>query len=79
MDTFKIREEIQQYLQTADDRVLLLIHGLIKADQTAIGFKPDGSLISKEELIQRAERSEMDIREGRVKSSIKLREEMKNW
>tara|TARA_R110000744_G_C19246749_1_gene549811 strand:+ start:517 stop:801 length:285 start_codon:yes stop_codon:yes gene_type:complete len=81
MDTVKIREEISQYLQHADDRVLKLIHGLIKADQIAspVGYKPDGTAITKEELISRAERSEKDIREGRVKTSKQVREELKNW
>ncbi|AKP53765.1 hypothetical protein CA2015_4423 [Cyclobacterium amurskyense] len=81
MDTVKIREEISQYLQHADDRVLKLIHGLIKADQIAspVGYKPDGTAITKEELISRAERSEKDIREGRVKTSKQVREEIKHW
>lgn len=81
MDTVKIREEISQYLQHADDRVLKLIHGLIKADQLSspVGYKPDGTTISKEALISRAERSERDIREGHVKTSKQVREEMKNW
>ncbi len=81
MDTIKIREEINQYLQHADERMLKLIHGLIKADQTSlpVGYKPDDTAITKEELIARAERSERDIREGRVKTSEKIREEMKNW
>jgi len=81
MDTVKIREEINQYLQHADDRVLKLIHGLIMADQTSspVGYKPDGASITKEELITRAEKSERDIREGRVKTSRQVREEMKNW
>lgn len=81
MDTVKIREEISQYLQHADDRVLKLIHGLIKADRLSspVGYKPDGTAITKEALISRAERSERDIREGRVKTSKQVREEMKNW
>ena len=81
MDTVKIREEISQYLQHADDRVLKLIHGLIKADQISspVGYRSDGTAITKEELISRAERSESDIREGRVKTSKQVREEMKNW
>lgn len=81
MDTVKIREEISNYLQHANDRVLKLIHGLIKADQRAspVGYMPDGTPITKEELIVRAERSEKDIREGHVKSSKQVREEMKNW
>jgi hypothetical protein len=81
MDTVKIREEISQYLQHADDRVLKLIYGLVKADQASstVGFKPEGSPITKEELAARAESSEKDIREGRVKTSNQVREEMKNW
>jgi hypothetical protein len=81
MDTVKIREEISQYLQYADDRVLKLIHGLIKADQTSspVGYKSDAKPITKEELIARAERSEKEIREGCVKTSKQVREEMKNW
>ncbi|WP_114751124.1 hypothetical protein [Pleomorphovibrio marinus] len=44
-----------------------------------INFKPEGSPITKEELAARAESSEKDIREGRVKTSNQVREEMKNW
>lgn len=81
MDTAKIREEITQYLKHADDRVLKLIHGLVKADQTSspVGYKPDGTAITKEQLIARAERSEMAIKEGRVKTLKQVRDEMKNW
>lgn len=57
MDTVKIREEISHYLHYADDRVLILVHGLIKADQasSSMGYQPDGTHIRKEELIARAE------------------------
>ena len=81
MNTVKIREEISEYLQNADDRFLKLIHGMIKADQTSlpVGYNPDGTPITKEELIARAKRSERDIKEGRVKSLEQVREEMKNW
>ncbi len=81
MNTVKLRDEISEYLQHADDRFLKLIHGMIKADQTSVpvGYKPDGTPITKEEMIARAERSEKDIKEGRVKTSKQVREEMKNW
>ncbi|NJN25807.1 MAG: hypothetical protein HC819_07490 [Cyclobacteriaceae bacterium] len=81
MNTVKIKEEISEYLQHADDRVLKLIHGLIKADQkpSPVGYKMDGTPITKEDLIARAEKAEEDIRTGRVKTSKQVREEMKNW
>jgi hypothetical protein len=81
MNKAKIRQEISEYLQQADDRFLKLIHGMVQADKTAspIGYKTDGSPITKEELIARAERSEVDISEGKVKSTKKIRKEMNNW
>jgi|GEM_PF-1862801 len=81
MDTVKFREEISQYLQYADDRVIKLIHGLIKADQMALSGenKADGSPFTKEDLMARAERSEKDVLEGKVKTSKQLREEIKHW
>ena len=81
MNTVKIRKEIYEYVQDADDRMLKLIHGLIKADQASspAGYKPDGTPITKEELVARAERAEKDIIEGRVKTAKQVRKEMKNW
>lgn len=81
MNTVKLRDEISEYLQHADDRFLKLVHGMIKADQTSfpVGYKPDGTPISKEELIARAERSEKNFKEGKVKTSKQLREEIKGW
>ncbi|MEX2593045.1 MAG: hypothetical protein WD426_09720 [Anditalea sp.] len=81
MDTARVRKEINEYLQHADDRFLKLIHGMVKADQTtlSVGYKPDGTPITKEEMIVRAEKSEKDISEGRVKTARQVREEMKRW
>ncbi|WP_158861399.1 hypothetical protein [Lunatibacter salilacus] len=81
MEPVNIREEINQYLEHADDRLLKLIHGLIKADQasSSAGYRPDGIGITKEELIARAETAERDISEGRVKTLKQIREEMKSW
>jgi hypothetical protein len=82
MNTTRIRQEINEYLQQADDRFLKLVHGMIVADRGSsliVGYKTNGQPITKEELIVRAERSEKDIREGRVKTGKQIREEMKDW
>ncbi len=81
MDTVKIREEINAYLQKADNRLLNLIYSMIKADQSSgqAGYMPDGTPITKEELIGRAKTSEKDIDEGRVKQIDQIRNEAKNW
>jgi hypothetical protein len=80
MDTIKMRDEISHYLDSADDRFLQLVHGMIKADQMlTVGYNPDGSAITKEDLVLRAEQSEKDIKEGRVKSLKQVQEDMKSW
>ncbi len=80
MDTSQLRKEIDQYLEQADDRLLQLVHGLIKAVQSAtVGYRADSSPISKNELIARAEVAEEDIKSGRVKSLKVLQEKVKNW
>jgi len=77
MGTEQLKEEIGQYIQHADERFLQLIHGMIKADQTStVGYQPDGTPITKQDLIARAQASEEDIKEGRVKSLKALKEEV---
>ena len=80
MNTVKIRTEISHYLEKADNRFLQLVHGMIKADQmVVVGSNPDGSAITKDDLILRANKSEKDISEGRVQSLKQVQKEMKNW
>ncbi len=80
MNTVTIRDKISHYLDNADDRLLQLVYGMIKADQmSVVGSNPDGSVITKEDLIARAEKSEEDIRESRVQSLKHVQDEIKNW
>lgn len=80
MNALKIKDEINYYLDKADDHFLQLVHGMIKADQTSVvGYNTDGSVITRDDLIVRAERSEQDIKEGRVQGLKQVREETQDW
>lgn len=82
MDNVKLKEEIGQYIQHADERFLQLVHGMIKADQTStVGYQPDATpiTVTRQDLIASAEASEQDIKEGRVKSLEALKEEVKRY
>jgi len=76
MDSEKIKNEINQLLEKADDRVLIMVHGLLKADQASSG-EVDSDY--KQKLIDRARKSEKDINERRVKTSKQIREQIKKW
>ncbi|MEM6526382.1 MAG: addiction module protein [Bacteroidota bacterium] len=55
MSTIKIREEVQEYLNKADERFINLVYGMIQADKS-------GPLLSA------TEREELDRRIARHKS-----------
>ncbi len=57
-------------MDKGDSRLLTIIHAMIKADEQneLAAYAPQGSLLTKEELLARAEKAEEDIVAGRVKS-----------
>jgi len=80
MVSVKLREEIGKYIEQADDRFLQLVYGMMKADEVAtIGYDPDGTALTRVDLLNRAKESNKAIEEGRTKSIDQVRENMKNW
>lgn len=75
MEIAKIRREINQYLEQADDRLLTLIHGLIKADQKSASAENSQNTTpnTKADLFKR---SEKDNKEGTVKTIKQLSDEI---
>lgn len=66
LEDVSIIQKIKEVLQSSDEG-------------NVVGYNPDGSIITKADLISRAEVSEQDIKEGRVKNLSVLKEEIKNW
>ena len=81
MSTAEIREEIQDYVDKADSRLLLMIYAMLKADEQndMVGYTPQGNLLTQKEIIARAQKAEQDIKDGRVKSLDELKKDIKNW
>jgi len=81
MSIAEIREEIQNYVDRADSRLLWIIYAMIKADEQTdlLGYTPKGTLLTDKDIIARAKKAEQDIREGRVKSLGDLKKDIKNW
>jgi hypothetical protein len=72
-----LKNQIIEYLQKADDRFIRLVYGMIEADRKmVVGFTPENKPITREDLISRAQRSEDDIKKGRVKGSKQVRREI---
>ncbi|MBV6641824.1 MAG: hypothetical protein KI791_13965 [Cyclobacteriaceae bacterium] len=66
LQDISIIQKVKEVLQGADDG-------------KAVGYNPDGSIITKSDLISRAEASDQAIKEGRTKSIDQVRTNMKSW
>jgi hypothetical protein len=65
---------IEKLMLLEDVRLIQKIKDLLSISESDYAGQ-----LSKEELIARAEESNAAIKEGRVKSVVQVREEMKNW
>lgn len=66
LQDISIIQRVKEVLQSADEG-------------NAVGYNPDGSIITKSDLISRAESSNQAIKEGRTKSIDQVRANMKSW
>lgn len=80
MNTVQVRQRIHEYIDKADDRFLNLVHSMIEADETStIGYRPDGSPISKADLINRTRISTQQISTGQAIRSEELKKDFEQW
>jgi len=82
MGSTQLKEELQKYINQADERFLKVVHAMMKEyvrDLKVVGSNPGGVPISKEELILRARIANQAIKKGKVKSLKRARKESKNW
>ena len=80
MNTIQIRRRIHEYVDRADERFLNLVHSMIEADETNIvGYRPDGTPISKNNLITRARISAQQISDGQTISSEEFKKDFEQW
>ncbi len=72
---------IEQLIQLQDASIIQKVKDVLQTSQEekAIGYNPDGSIITKSDLISRAEASNQAIREGKTKSIEEVRASMKSW
>ncbi len=79
-------ELIKLLLETDEKSILEKVRKLLstqkngaKSVEDAVGYQPDGSPITKEQLLKRIEESEEAIRKGEVISMEDLMKESENW
>jgi hypothetical protein len=82
MGSIQLREELQKFINQADERFLKVVHAMMKEyvrDLKVVGYNQDGVPLSKEELIIRARLSNQAIQKRKIKSVKQIRKDSKSW
>lgn len=76
-----LKEKIIEYLADADEILISQVNDLICAYQKSIivGYRPDGTAITKEQLLTDIKIAEQQIKEGKYITAEDLKEEIKKW
>ena len=72
---------IEQLARLQDVTIILKVKQILQSSnpEAKAGYDPDGSVISRADLLSRADESNKAITEGRTKSIEQVRENMKKW
>lgn len=75
MGVQKLREELHDYINHADERFLKMVYAMskeYKKENNLVGYNVDGSPITKEDLIMRAKAASQRVKSGDFINSLSL-------
>lgn len=81
MGVQKLREELHDYINTADERFLKMVYAMSKEYKKSdiAGYNIDGSPISKEILLKRVKTASQRVKSGDFISQEEVEKEIENW
>jgi hypothetical protein len=81
MGVHKLREELHEYIDHADERFLKMVYAMSKEykESVAVGYNADGSPITKEDLVNRVKTASKRVKAGDFLTQEELEKEVENW
>lgn len=81
MGVQKLREELHDCINHADERFLKMVYAMSKEynKSDAVGYNVDGSLITKDDLIKRVKSASQRVKSGDFVTQEELDKEVENW
>jgi len=81
MSTTELREEILQYIESADDVFLRMVHAMSKAYKSVrpVGYDSDGKPITKDGLKSRVKVASQRVKEGDFITQEYIEKEIEEW
>jgi len=81
MGVQKLREELHDYINRADERFLKMVYAMSKEYKKSdiAGYNIDGSPITKEILLKRVKTASQRVKSGDFISQEEVEREIENW
>jgi predicted ribonuclease YlaK len=81
MGVQKLREEIHNYIDHADERFLKMVYAMSKEykESAVVGYNVDGSPITKESLTLRVKAASQRVKSGDYITQEEVEKEIENW
>jgi hypothetical protein len=81
MGVQKLREELHEYINHADEKFLKMVYAMSKKynETIIVGYNIDGSEISKESLVKRAKAASKRVKSGDFLTQEEVDKEVENW
>lgn len=81
MGVQKLREELHDYINHADERFLKMVHAMSKEynEPGIVGYNVDGSEITRESFVKRAKAASQRVKSGDFLTQEQVEKEVENW
>ncbi len=82
MATLDLKQSVQNYIDTADNRLLKMIKALVESyheDDGIVGYTVDGKPLTRKQYNQELLDAEGEIQRGELTSVEDLEKEARNW
>lgn len=81
MGVQKLRDELHEYINHADEKFLKMVYAMSKKhdQQDVVGFDTNGIPISKNELVKRVKTASKRVKSGDFISQEEIEREIENW
>lgn len=82
MATLDLKQSVQNYIDTADNRLLKMIKALVESyheEEDVVAYTVDGKPLTRRQYDQELLEAEAEIKRGELTSVEDLEKEARNW
>jgi len=83
MSSTQVKEQIQKYIEQADERMIRAIYAMLQnyfdQEEEILAFTVDGKPLTKKDMLDKLNNAVSDVENGKGLTSDDIRKAKKNW